>query len=370
MIRRALRQDRHSGNRNTFRPWAIGFTLVELLVVISIVGVLASLLLPAIQSSRETARRSLCQSHIKQICLALQSYHDVTSTFPAAVTIDPANNAPERALRHEPNWVIRLLPHLEMQNLHDTFTFHDPVTNEMIAVSDPANREARGTSLELMLCPTDGFNQETLFAGRSSQEGDNWARGNYGSNAALGFMVRIGSNPAGGPGTQYWEDPRTRGVMGLNVSLRLEQVTDGTSNTLLLGELRAGVSSSDPRGVWALGAHGSSSLWGHGADNGNGPNACQPDGDGLFGCGRIRGSVGGTDALAAECMSCDSIAGQGGAKSLHPGGINAGFVDGSVRYLHDDIDKGTQWELNPEKYHTWQRLCASGDGQAVVSADY
>jgi len=299
---------------------AIGFTLVELLVVIAIIGTLMAVLLPAIQASRETARKAHCQNNFKQLCLALQNYHDIKGKFPAAVTLDPDNNSPERALRHEPNWVVLVLPYLEKQNLYDSFTLKDPSLPEPISISDSRNKQARGTSLPVMLCPTDGFNQQNLFAGRSPQEGDNWARGNYGANSSLGFMVKNGTNPAGGPGTQYWDDPRTRGVMGLNAALGLEQVLDGASHTLLIGELRAGISPSDPRGVWALGAHGSSSLWAHGADNVNGPNACESGGDGLFGCGRIQGSVGGADALLSDCMSCDSIAGQGGPKSLHAGG--------------------------------------------------
>ena len=151
-----------------------------------------------------------------------------------------------------------------------------------------------------MLCPTDPFNRQSLFAGRHATEGDNWARGNYGANGALGFLTVAGTNPAGGADTPYWKNPQTRGVMGMNIALSIAKITDGTSQTILIGELRAGVSEFDPRGTWALGAAGASSLWGHGTDNAIGPNACIPGGDGIFGCGRIKGSVGGEEALMSR----------------------------------------------------------------------
>ena len=346
-----------------------GFTLIELLVVIAIIGTLVALLLPAVQSSRGSARRLHCANNIKQLGLALQNYHETNRAFPAAVTLDPNNNSPERALLHQSNWIIELLPYFEQQGLYDSFTLKDPVTSEQVSVSDPRNQEARGTRVAVLLCPSDGYNQES-FVGRAFQEGDNWARGNYGANASLGFMVKSGTNPAGGPGTPFWEDPRTRGVMGLNVALSIAQITDGTSHTMLLGELRAGVSPSDPRGVWALGAHGSSSLWAHGSDNSIGPNSCIPGGDGIFGCSRIKGSVGGEQALLDECMPCDDVAGQGGPRSFHRNGINIGFADGSLRFISDSIDKGNEWDLNPDTYHTWQRLCASGDGQVFDPAGF
>ena len=348
----------------------IGFTLVELLVVLAIIGVLAALLLPAVQSARESARRLQCQNNVKQLCLALQSYHEANQVFPNAVELDPSNNSPERAMRHHANWVIRLLPYIEQQSLHNSFTFVDPNTAAVVSISDGRNHVPRSTNIATMLCPSDVYNRSSLFRGRSSQEGRNWARGNYGANAALGFMVKNGTNPAGGPETQFWEDPRTRGVMGLNIALSIAQITDGTSNTMLIGELRAGLSEHDPRGVWALGAHGSSSLWGHGTDNTIGPNSCVPGGDGLFGCGRIKGSVGGEQALLAQCMPCDDIAGQGGPRSFHVGGINSGFVDGSVHFISDEVEKGTEWDLNPDRYYAWQRLCASGDGQNLDKSSF
>ena len=340
------------------------FTLVELLVVIAIIGILVALLLPAVQAARESARRSQCQNSVKQLSLALLNFHGTKNEFPPSVRFATAQqNSPEGATTHQPNWVISILPYIEEQPLLDAFDMTQPI-------SHLNNREQRGTTIPAMLCPSDSFNSLSLFAGRHATEGDNWARGNYGANGALGFLTKAGTNPAGGPDTYYWKIPATRGVMGMNVALSIPKITDGTTQTILIGELRAGISQYDPRGTWALGAAGASSLWAHGTDNALGPNACLPGGDGIFGCGRIKGSFGGEEGLLRECMPCDDVAGQGTVRSQHIGGAYVGFVDGSVHFISDFIDKGTQWNLDPNEYHTWQRLCASGDAQVIDQSQY
>ena len=156
----------------------------------------------------------------------------------------------------------------------------------------------------------------------------------------------------------------------MNVALSIAKITDGTTHTILIGELRAGLNQYDPRGTWALGVAGASSFWAHGSDNAIGPNACVPNSDGIFGCGRIKGAQGGEEALLAECMPCDDVAGQGTVRSMHVGGAYVGFVDGSVHFISDFIDKGTLWDLDPNEYRTWQRLCASGDQQVVDQSEF
>lgn len=347
------------------RPYRRAFTLVELLVVIAIIGVLVSLLLPAVQAAREAARRAQCQNNIKQLGLALQNYHSAMKIFPASTQYKEGPGVPWRPqsdLSPLQNWVITILPYIEQQGLHNAFDLKLPI-------SDPRNREPRGTLLPGMLCPSDTYNQTSKFAGFHALEGDNWARGNFGANGALGFMNATFRNAAG-KDAELWVDARTRGVMGVNVALEIGQITDGTSSTILVGELRAGLSANDRRGVWALGGAAASSLWGHGTDDSNGPNACTPGADNIMGCGKIEQDVG-VATLQAECMTCFPIANeQGTTRSMHPGGVHVCMADGAVRFISEFIDKGTQQEPNPDEYRVWQRLNASGDDQVVDANAY
>ncbi len=349
------------------------FTLVELLVVIAIIGVLVALLLPAIQAAREAARRNNCQNNIRQAGLALLTYHDAHGKFPPAVQFPAGKggmNAPESGVKHLANWAISVLPQMEQGALYRMFTLTAPI-------SDPVNREARGATLAAMLCPSDAYNLTSKFAGRNAAEGDNWARGNYGANAGLAFMQLNGmgsQGPAGaGPDSDGWRDARIRGVMGLNVAVAIKDITDGTSQTILLGELRAGLTESDRRGAWALGGPGASSLWAFGSDNALGPNDCRDGSDTLTNCARAEADAGGADRLKAECMPCDSIDSgniQAGVRSSHPGGAMLCFVDGSVHFVSDYVDKGTSWAVDPTQYHVWQRLIASGDDQVLGDTQF
>jgi prepilin-type N-terminal cleavage/methylation domain-containing protein/prepilin-type processing-associated H-X9-DG protein len=349
-----------------------GFTLVELLVVIAIIGVLVSLLLPAVQAAREAARRSTCQNNIRQAGLALLNYHDAKGEFPPSAQLVQGTggmNAPHLGTKHLANWVINILPQMEQNALYQAFELSKPI-------SDPVNRELRGTELTAMLCPTDPYNRTSKFAGRNADEGDNWARGNYAANAALGYMLLNGMGSQGpycaGPDSEGWLDSRIRGVMGLNVALAIGDIIDGTSQTMLLAEVRAGLADSDRRGVWALGGPGSSGLWAHGASNAIGPNDCREGSDSLTNCTKAQTDAGGKEILDAQCMPCDGIDGniQAGVRSLHPGGAMVCFADGSVHFVSDYVDKGTSWEVDPTLYHVWERLIASGDEQVVDQGQF
>src|SRR5262249_50112334 len=114
------------------------FTLVELLVVIAIVALLAALLLPAIQSSRETARRAACQNNLKQLGLALLNYHDTYKTFPRGGWT---------AASHNLSWTSAILPHLEERPLYNSLNPH-------AAYTDASNLPAGKTLLSVLLCPT------------------------------------------------------------------------------------------------------------------------------------------------------------------------------------------------------------------------
>ena len=132
--------------------------------------------------------------------------------------------------------------------------------------------------------------------------------------------------------------------MGLNVGISLGQMRDGASNTVLLAEIRAGVTSYDSRGVWALGGACSSALWAHGGIYGDdyGPNCPFVISDNLLNCTQIQDAFGGGyGPLAAEGMPCTARTWQGNdeqtARSMHPGGVNTCFADGSIHWISDYI---------------------------------
>ena len=289
-----------------------GLTLVELLVVTTIIGILIALLLPAVQAAREAARNMQCQNNLKQLGLAVLNYESAHGVLPPASQWDAADMPAlpfHAAGAFRINWVGLVLPFLDQQPLYDS-------VNKSAYVSDPTNTAYRGTRLAVMLCPSDAYNQ-TPFNGSKSSEtasfGDGWARGNYAANASQGALngttqcyPYTGSiNDCGaGASTDGWKLTSMRGVMGANTAVTMDQISDGASNTLLLAEVRAGLAEMDGRGTWAIG-NGGSTLWGHGSYFGddNGPNAPGAAGDNIIGCTDMKALVGASYA-AQERMDC------------------------------------------------------------------
>jgi prepilin-type N-terminal cleavage/methylation domain-containing protein/prepilin-type processing-associated H-X9-DG protein len=351
------------------------FSLVELLVVIAIMGVLLALLLPALQSVRESARTTQCHNNLKQLALALQNYHDVHHTFPPSVQFD-SGEEPGQSDNYRKNWIILILPFLEEQTTFDRFDFSKPI-------SDISNRPARGTSISTLRCPTD-LGHDVLYAGLSgSQEGNNWARSNYAANGANAWLLarnwpgpyppspqcaHCGMPGVGPTAASGWADVRFRGVMGACVSVPLRKITDGSSHTMLLGEVRVGLSAHDPRGTWAMGAAGASALFGHGfGGDASGPNACDTSSDDLRACDAITADVGAT-VLQAECMTCyQSETKQVGLRSRHPGGVMTAFCDGSVHFILDLIYTGGAFAQTPSP---WDHLITCCDGEQVSPQDW
>ena len=262
-----------------------GFTLIELLVVIAIIAILMTLLLPAVQAIRESANSLSCKNRLKQLALACSNYEATYKKLPSGMQFDPGQNV-TTSDRFRKNWVILILPQMEAQNVADSFDL------DKRFVSDPANKTARGTTLKFMQCPSDAYHDRE-FVG----DGGNWARSNYAANGGLGHAHQtVGRSSYG------WTNFLRKGVMACNISTDLGKITnqDGTSNTIMLGELRTGISDRDRRGCWAMGTAGASMLFAHGHNgDANGPNPCNYNSDDIEGCRDMPREV-----TKEECMTC------------------------------------------------------------------
>jgi prepilin-type N-terminal cleavage/methylation domain-containing protein len=270
------------------REAARGFTLVELLVVIAIIGVLVALLLPAVQAAREAARRQQCMSNLRQLSLGLANYESAKGAYPPAFEFASNLTTPQDppAAWVGPNWAIRLLPYIEQSALYNQIDKTAvtlgtwPGGKAPPSIAHANNAHIRLTNIETFRCPTDSIYGNTLMEWDTSATATKWARGSYAANAGNGPLWNRAGDGIFGPNSDGWKDGRRRGVIGPNVAGKMKQITDGTSNTLLLGEVRAGITPRDRRGTWALGVAGASVLYWFGqTGDANGPNVCSDNSD-------------------------------------------------------------------------------------------
>jgi prepilin-type N-terminal cleavage/methylation domain-containing protein/prepilin-type processing-associated H-X9-DG protein len=321
-----------------------GFTLIELLVVIAIIGVLIGLLLPAVQKVREAANRMSCSNNLKQIGLALHSYHDTFNGFPPGYidgNTDP-NSTPDNDVGPGWGWASFLLPQLEQQNLFYRINFTQ-------GIGMGSNTAVTKQQLKVFLCPGDAYPQNftvwptNIEAAHSSYVGCNgWEECFYGA----------GGNPPDGPGTDGLPGPLGRAGIGVfyrNSRIRMADVRDGLSNTIAVGER----SGDHAPATWTGAVPGGRCpAW----------RAVQPPTPYSLPPGPPYDNADFAEALclahgnATHLPSADfPIYDPDTFYSMHAGrGANFLFGDGSVHYLSGSI--------NPA---TYQAMCTSAGGETL-----
>lgn len=329
-----------------------GFTLVELLVVITIIGMLVSLLLPAIQSAREAGRRNTCQNNMRNAVLALLNFEQNKKGFPGyAVPIQKANG------RYLASWVVPILPYLERNDLYQNWT------NPVLDITAPANKLLLLSQLNVLLCPSNpspdlGDNPLHFVVNTGS------ARTPSDNDQISGSHPASASPPLNG---MNWPEDANSGVFfdqaqlgpgetPLNgygqkvkkVSLDYISTSDGTVNTLMMTEnLQAGAWGFEPVNntgfttafqirqstgfVWFL--------------TGLANNAMPPTVTGLevnaMGVNDNSKSI--TGFASGKYDSTKSAEGTATGiafarpSASHPGGVNAAFCDGHMRFLNDEL---------------------------------
>lgn len=322
-----------------------GFTLIELLVVIAIIAILIALLLPAVQQAREAARRSQCRNNLKQLGLALHNYHDTHSRFPPPgihnleVPSVSNNRANPTSTSWGPSWVVLILPYIDQQPLWSMYGFDTTVRNR-------ENPLVVITELPTVKCPTDSELKATFQnPGLTSTR---YARGNYGVNCGPANAFAVG---------EFRDFRRQRGPFhfGEYYGAKISDIEDGTSNTILIGEIIAGYRAADIRGAWAEPA--GMYICGGNRLNQDPRIILRPNGNALddFQADRPARCSADNDDRNLRCITGTAAEGVfQTARSKHVGGVTVCLADGSVRFITENLDADT-----------WRKLLAQASGEPM-----
>jgi len=214
-----------------------GFTLIELLVVIAIIAILVALLLPAVQQAREAARRSSCKNNLKQLGLALHNYHDTYNTFPPGYV---RNRSTATSFSTDDwGWMTFLLPNLEQAPLYDALQVGSPRSLTQ-AKADATNRSQMQTPINSLLCPSSpapSVNDRNLLTddGDANLNSEQTATASYvGNNSSIGVGAYTTTAATASVSAMILNN--ANGIFWKNSSVKMRDITDGTSNTILAGE--------------------------------------------------------------------------------------------------------------------------------------
>jgi prepilin-type N-terminal cleavage/methylation domain-containing protein/prepilin-type processing-associated H-X9-DG protein len=281
------------------RAGARGFTLVELLVVMGIIGVLVALLLPAVQAARESARRTACTNNLRQIGVALQNYESAQKSLPAGYLSRFDSQGTDTGPGW--GWAALLLDHLEESSIKARISFALPI-------EDPANALPRAQSITVYLCASDN---PPLTWPAFADGGSGGAGAKICDVASANYVGMYGNSEPGIDGA---------GLFFRNSRVRFREISDGTSKTIAAGERSYLLGEA----TWLGSVTGALLM--------PGPN----DGIGLF---EVEHGSTMTLGQAGEHISPGDPNGEPDMfYSLHPGGVNFVFADAHVAFLTPQLD--------------------------------
>jgi prepilin-type N-terminal cleavage/methylation domain-containing protein len=309
------------------RPKRRGFTLIELLVVIAIIAILIALLLPAVQQAREAARRTQCRNHLKQLGLAVHNYHDNFNKFPNGN--NQINRGSDGKGICQGPWTITLLPYLDQAPLYNRWNFD-------LGFAEGTNRPLTLTPLSFYRCPSTPIPPLASFVGLTTATFS-------ADRDAIGSGVRydappVDYHPAISAHTPPMDaaSPRVAAAFPQRSTYGFRDVTDGTSNTMFMTEV-----AGFPRRY----------------------NRRRDVGDNSAGFGHvggwtrvltIRSNFAGDTLYGGNCLvNCTNFAGTN-LYSFHEGGVHLSLLDGSVRFLSENVSMDVIF-----------RLMAIQDGQVM-----
>jgi len=324
------------------RSYKKGFTLVELLVVIAIIGVLVGLLLPAVQSAREAARRMSCTNNLKQLGLGLQNYHDTNNSFPPGGIWWTNNTGNANFAKNRGSLLVYLLPFIEEKALYDAFDLEQNPCYQQFPGGAAAGGTPyiAGTVISVYRCPSDPSPERNEIVVNGIQPGQ-LAMFSY---AASKGPTRTGNNPAGRCPERAAYDaynysttdnnpagPFTR--MGRNYTCVMSDVDDGLSKTIFMGEVMGNCALPIQRG------------WAHSSNTQGMISTIYP----------INYDTCNQDQSKGPCAWWNNWSTEFGFKSEHPSGANFVMGDGSVHFVSEQID---HW--------TYQRLGGRNEGEPAT----
>ena len=303
-----------------------GFTLVELLVVIAIIGILVSLLLPAVQSAREAARRTQCSNNLKQIGVALHNYHDTHMSFPPGGLHHSGTGQSGSSTSWRCSWLLLLLPMLEQQALYNEYDFN------IRARDGGPNVAVVGTYINTLICPSAGRRTDLDRWEMALGVKPLFAKGNYAACFSAGSAYAQGAFR----GDRMHID-RAAFNAAWHYGANFAEITDGTSNTVVCAEILNSASSNDDRGAWAY-PSGSFFSGGNHSDIGLDVRL-PPNGNALDDRRKDKPSFCNAPATDKNLRcSANTSRSNVAARSMHPGGVHALQGDASVRFVTNEID--------------------------------